>query len=208
MVAMAAAQPTSSMQISPSSPEPLSDQALDYLWTFWKRMTAMFPGKWERENGVAPVKNGGELTIAGETWMQVLKGLRRSQIARGMSGCISEGREWPPNAPRFLTMCLDVPALASVEREMAPGRPQTGFTVLVRSLLDLHVYASAEDGFQQRRMLQDAYERAVKHVVEGKPLPEPVLAIQQEKHGVGPVRDRDSARAAMARAAADLGFDA
>lgn len=37
-------------------------------------------------------------------------------------------------------------------------------------------------------------------------MPEPVLAIEQEKHSLRPVRDRESARAAMARAAADLGF--
>jgi len=51
------------------------------------------------------------------------------------------------------------------------------------------------------------YTRAVQHVVDGKPVPEPVLAIEQEKHGVRPVRDRESARAAMERAAAELNFD-
>lgn len=207
MAVLASNQPMSSTPSSPSSGEALNDQQTAYLWEFWKQMTAMFPGKWERENGAAPLKKDGSLTIAASIWFQVLKGRSRAQHARGMACCLSEGREWPPNPPRFLTMCLDIPVMAAVEREMAPGRPQSGFTVLVRSLLDLHVYASADTGYQQRQMLSEAYERAVRHVVDGKPVPEPVLAIEQEKHGVRPVRDRESARAAMERAAAELNFD-
>lgn len=56
-------------------------------------------------------------------------------------------------------------------------------------------------------MLEEAYTRAVQHAVEGKPVPQLVQAIEQEKHGVRPVRDRESARAAMDRAAAELSFD-
>ncbi|WP_241897823.1 hypothetical protein [Stenotrophomonas maltophilia] len=109
-------------------------------------MTAMFPGKWEHENGAAPFKKDVSLTIAAGTWFQVLKGRSRAQHVRGMASCLTEGREWPPNPPRFLTMCLDIPVMAAVEREMAPGRLQSGFTVLVRSLLDLHLYATADHG--------------------------------------------------------------
>lgn len=206
MSALASTLPQSSTQSSLSSAEPVSAQATSYLWEFWKQMTAMFPGKWERENGAAPVKRDGSLTIAGTTWFQVLKGRTVAQHARAMQCCLIEGREWPPNPGRFLTMCLDIPVMAAVEREMAPGRPQSGFTVLVRSMLDLHVYATAESGFQQRRMLEEAYDRAVRHVVDGKPVPQPVLAVAHEQHGVRPVRDRDAARAAMARAAAELNF--
>lgn len=207
MKALASTQQTSSTPSSLSSVEYLSDEAAEYLCDFWKQMGAMFPGKWEREHGMVPLKKDGSLTIAGATWAQVLKGRSRALHARGMACCLSEGRDWPPTPGRFLTMCLDIPVMAAVEREMAPGRPQSGFTVLVRSLLDLHVYASADHGSQQRRMLEEAYTRAVQHVVDGNPLPQPVLAIEQEKHGVRPVRDRDSARAAMERAAAELNFD-
>lgn len=206
MAALASTLPQSSTQSSLSSAESVSAQATSYLWEFWKQMTAMFPGRWERENGAAPVKRDGSLTIAGTTWFQVLKGRTVAQHARGMQCCLTEGREWPPNPGRFLTMCLDIPVMAAVEREMAPGRPQSGFTVLVRSMLDLHVYTTAESGFQQRRMLEEAYDRAVRHVVDGKPVPQPVLAVAHERHGVRPVRDRDAARAAMARAAAELNF--
>lgn len=177
------------------------------LWTLWERMAAMFPAKWARANGAAPVAQSGALTTAGEVWLQCISGLSPKKLAAGLSACMRDALEWPPNPPRFRAMCFDVPALAHVQQEVRPGRAQCGFTVLVRSFLDLHHYASAEDGYQQSRMLQDAYERAVRHVVDGKPVPEPALALPPVRPVVNPVRDRDAARAAMARAAADLGFD-
>lgn len=191
---------------SSSSVEP-DPRAMSALWTLWERMAAMFPAKWARANGAAPVAQSGALTTAGEVWLQAITGLSPKKLAAGLSACMRDALEWPPNPPRFRAMCFDVPALAQVQQEVRPGRAQCGFTVLVRSFLDLHHYASAEDGYQQSRLLQDAYERAVRHVVDGKPVPEPALALPPVQPVVNPVRDRDAARAAMARAAADLGFD-
>lgn len=170
-------------------------------------MAALFPGKWARANGTAPVSATGELTTAGEVWLQAIIGLSPRKLAAGLSACMRDALDWPPNPPRFRGMCFDVPAYAQLEHEMRPGRDQSGFTVLVRSMLDLHAYATADDGFQQQRMLRDAYERAVRHVTEGGRVPEPALQLPPPRPGVEPVRDRDAARAAMARAAADLGFD-
>lgn len=176
------------------------------LWTLWERMAGMFPGKWVRENGTAPVIASGNLTTAGETWLQVLAGITPRQVADGFVGCLRAGLEWPPTPGRFRAMCLTVPALAEVEHEMRPGQAHSGFTVLVRSKLDLHAYASAENGFKQQRMLSDAYERAVRHVMDGGPVPAPAVALPPPSVIPTPVRDRDAARAAMDRAASDLGF--
>ncbi|WP_457488436.1 hypothetical protein [Tardiphaga sp. P5_C10] len=205
LVASLAAQESSTVSL-PSSVDP-DPRAMSALWTLWERMAAMFPAKWARANGAAPVAQSGALTTAGEVWLQCISGLSPKKLAAGLSACMRDALEWPPNPPRFRAMCFDVPALAQVQQEVRPGRAQCGFTVLVRSFLDLHHYASAEDGYQQSRMLQDAYERAVRHVVDGKPVPEPTLALPPVHPVVNPVRDRDAARAAMARAAADLGFD-
>lgn len=193
------------MPSSSSSPEPVSEHAIDALWMIWKQMAAMFPGKWTRDNGPAPVKSDGALTVAGETWLQVIKGLRPSQLAKGLGSCLSDGREWPPNGPRFLSMCHGVPALPLVEQELRPGRDRSGFTTLVRSMLDLHVF-NTTDGQHQARMVREAYERAVRHVVEGKALPAPVSALPPPMPIVEPVRDRGAAAAALARAAEELGF--
>ncbi len=194
------------MQISASSDEPVSEHAMDALWTIWKRMAAMFPGKWTKDNGAAPVKADGALTVAGDTWLQVIRGLKPSQLAKGLASCLTEGREWPPNGPRFLAMCHGLPSLSRVEQEMAPSRGRSGFAVLVRSMLDLHVFNTA-DGVQQGRMVRDAYERALQHVLNGNPLPSAAPALPQPAPKPPKVRDRSAAATAMARAAAELGFE-
>ncbi|WP_245357255.1 hypothetical protein [Stenotrophomonas rhizophila] len=204
VVATLASQESSTPNsLSSADPDP---RAVAALWTLWERMAAMFPGKWARANGAAPVAQSGALTTAGEVWLQVITGLSPKKLAAGLSACMRDALDWPPNPPRFRALCFDVPALALVQQEIRPGRAQCGFTVLVRSLLDLHVYAS-EDGYNQARMLQDAYERAVRHVVDGKPVPEPALALPPAAVGVAEVRDRQAAREAMERAAAELGFE-
>ncbi|WP_312326154.1 hypothetical protein [Stenotrophomonas sp.] len=196
---------TSSTSSSRSSVDP-DPRAVSMLWTLWERMAGMFPGKWVRENGTVPVIPAGTLTTAGETWLQVLAGITPRQVADGLAGCLRAALEWPPTPGRFRAMCLAVPAMAEVEHEMRPGQAHSGFTVLVRSKLDLHAYAAAENGFQQQRMLSDAYERAVKHVMDGGAVPAPAVALPPPPVVPAPVRDREAARAAMARAASDLGF--
>lgn len=176
------------------------------LWTVWERMAGMFPGKWVRENGSAPVNNAGSLTTAGELWFQVLVGITPRQVADGMGNCLRSALQWPPNPGQFRAMCLGVPSLAEVDGQMRPSQAHSGFTVLVRSNLDLHAYATAESGAQQQRMLANAYERAVKHVMDGGAVPEAIAALPAPKPELHVVRNRDAARSAMAQAAADLGF--
>ncbi|MEN1995313.1 hypothetical protein [Stenotrophomonas bentonitica] len=176
------------------------------LWTVWERMAGMFPGKWVRENGSSPVNNAGGLTTAGELWFQVLTGITPRQVADGLANCLRSALQWPPNPGQFRAMCLGIPALAEVDGQMRPGQAHSGFTVLVRSRLDLHAYATAESGAMQQRMLANAYERAVKYVMDGGAVPAAVAALPAPKLEPQVVRDRDAARSAMAQAAAELGF--
>lgn len=178
---------------------------MNCLWTIWQQMAGMFPGKWVRENGTAPVTNDGAFTAAGETWRQALVGTSPKLIATGLAACLRSALEWPPNPGRFRAMCLGIPAMAEVEHEMRPYSDQSGFTLLVRSKLDLHAYGCA-DGSRQQRILADAYERAVMHVMDGGAVPAPAAALPSPKPEPHVVRDRDAARSAMAHAAAELGF--
>lgn len=203
MAERAAMSSTSSS--SPSTTEP-DQRAVSMLWTVWERMAGMFPGKWVRENGSAPVNNAGSLTTAGELWLQVLVGITPRQVADGMGNCLRSALQWPPNPGQFRAMCLGVPSLAEVDGQMRPGQAHSGFTVLVRSNLDLHAYATAESGALQQRMLANAYERAVKHVMDGGAVPDPMAALPAPRPEPQVVRNRDAARSAMAQAAAELGF--
>lgn len=203
MADQAAMSSTSSSNPSTTDPD---QRAVSALWTVWERMAGMFPGKWVRENGAAPVNNAGGLTTAGELWFQVMSGITPRQVAEGLANCLRSALQWPPNPGQFRAMCLGVPALAEVDGQMRPGQDQSGFTVLVRSKLDLHAYRTAESGALQQRMLANAYERAVKHVMDGGAVPAPAAALPAPKPEPQVVRDRDAARSAMALAAAELGF--
>ncbi|MCD9086220.1 hypothetical protein LR961_05510 [Stenotrophomonas sp. SY1] len=203
MEALAATTPSTSNSRSSNDPDP---RAADALWTLWQQMTAMFPGTWSRQNGAAPFDDEAHLTTAGETWLQVISGMTPRQLSAGLAACLRSGLQWPPNPPRFRAMCFGLPSLAQVQQEMAPSKMQCGFTVLVRSILDLHVYNAADDGFQQQRMLTDAYDRAVAHVMEGGEVPAAVAALEAPKADDLTVRNPDAAREAMRQAAAELGF--
>ena len=186
-----------------TDPDP---RTVTYLWEIWQQMAGMFPGKWVRENGAAPLAHDGQLSAAGEIWRQVLTGIHPKQIAAGLAACLRSALEWPPNPGRFRALCLGIPGLAEVEAELRPYRLQSAFALLVGSLLDRHAYNSATGAYPQRQLLMDAYDRAVKHVMEGGALPELRDPLPPPRRAPLQVRDRGAARAAMARAAADLGF--
>lgn len=205
VAALAATEARSLTPTSSSSSEP-DPRAADALWTLWQQMAAMYPGTFSRRHGAAPFDASGRLTTAGETWLQVISGMTPRQLSAGLAACLRSGQEWPPNPGRFRSMCFGLPALAQVQQEMGAGKVQSGLTVLVRSMLDLHVFNSADDGFQQQRMLSDAYDRAVAHVMDGGQLPAAVAALEAPKADALTVRNRDAAREAMERAAADLGL--
>ncbi len=183
-----------------------SQRAMDALWNLWERMEAMFPGKWKRDNGLAPATAAGPLTLAGETWALALKGLLPRQLGEGMAACMRMGLEWPPNPARFRALCLGLPSLAQVEQELRPGQDRSRLAVLVRSLMDLHAFNTA-DGYQQSRMVAAAYSQALQHVSAGGALPAAVPALVHERPAAPNVSNRESAAAAMARAAQELGFD-
>lgn len=195
----------SSMANSLSSVEPPSQRQMDALWTLWERMAAMFPGKFTRDNGTAPAKADGTLSTAGQTWATALRGLTARQLGEGLSACLLKGLEWPPGPAKFRALCLNLPTFGEVEQQMRPGRDRSAFAMQVRAMMDLHTFNTA-DGFQQERMLRAAYEQAMRYVAEGGKLPEPMLALPHERPTLPVVSDREKAKAAMARAAADLGF--
>lgn len=136
----------SSTQSSTLSDRP-SQRAMDALWNLWERMEAMFPGKWKRDNGLAPVSEDGPLTVAGETWALALKGLLPRQMGDGLAACMRMALKWPPTPGEFRALCLGLPSLAQVEQELRPGHDRSPLTVLVRSLMDLHAF-NAADGYQ------------------------------------------------------------
>lgn len=161
-------------------------------------MAAMFGHTWSSQYGASP---SGE---AGDTWATALGGITPAQIAVGLRAVLASGAEWPPSAPRFRAMCLAIPPIAAVQREMLNnGAERSAFCRLVWQYLDGYRWrlASAADG---DRILRGAYDLAHDHVMRGGELPaEPFANLSHESDCRVPASP-EVARAAMAQAMAAL----
>ena len=127
----------------------------------------MFGHTWASQYGEKPEG------ITADTWAGVLAGVSGQQIAAGLHACAAEGREFPPNAPRFRAMCLGIPSFARVRIEITQADVERSpFARSVWMFVDGYAYrhASARDG---ERILQAAYDIAHDLAMQGHPLPEP-----------------------------------
>ena len=145
-------KPTESMT-NASSGVPAEEAAAppaQWLRRLWERMAAMYGNAWASAQGLAPQREDGSLTIAGETWGQALGGLGAAELGAGLSACLAEGAEFPPSAPRFRVKCWE--------------------------FMDSHAYRMV-DRREADRMLRDAYEQARDFVMRGGALPEVVAEL-------------------------------
>jgi len=116
---------------------------------------------------------------AGETWAKALRNMSPTQLARGIEACAESSDDWPPTLPQFRTMCLGIPALAAVRRELSPrGGDRSPFTRLVWQHLDtVRWRAATEDGAD--RLLREAYGEAHEFVMRGGALPDESVALPE-----------------------------
>ena len=82
--------------------EKLPEQLLDRLWL---KMAEMYGHRWTANFGVKADQDSA--------WATVLAGLNGQQLANGLNILVDKGEEfdWPPPAPVFRAMCLQVPGL-------------------------------------------------------------------------------------------------
>lgn len=156
-----------------------------WLRRLWERMVAMYGHAWVNVHGVTPHEGTGALSMSGDTWGRTLAGLTAQQIAAGIENCVAEGAEFPPSAPRFRAMCMNVPRLAAVRSELRQGNPSP-FTRAVWAELDAYRFKQASAD-QADRQLRDAYDLTHDRTMRGEPLPEvPIAEIAQEKPEIRP----------------------
>lgn len=141
--------------------------------TLWLRMTQIYAHRWTAPHGESCDAPGS----SAETWAKGLAGISGEQLADGLRACITRPDPWPPTLPEFRALCLSIPSLPAVRREIASADSQrSAFAVLVWSMIDSYAYRHA-DGRAADRMLADAYAEACRHVMAGGQLPEVVAAI-------------------------------
>jgi hypothetical protein len=137
----------------------------------WKAFAELYGHKWTSSYGDNP--DAG----AAVTWGKVLGDITAQQLADGLSACAKSADPWPPTLPQFRGMCLSVPELHDVRRELVAqlshgGPAPTGFARLVSQNLDYHRWRFC-DADKADRLLREAYLAARDHVMRGGSLPEP-----------------------------------
>lgn len=142
-----------------------------WMRRLWERMTALYGHAWVSVHGVTPhdVRIDAP-SMSGGTWARALAGLTDQQLAAGIGACVAEGAEFPPSAPRFRAMCLNIPSLAAVRSELRQGSEPTAFMRAVWKELDVFRYRQSHAD-QAGRMLRDAYELVRDQIMRGQPLP-------------------------------------
>lgn len=137
----------------------------------WQRMAEIYGHKWTSAYG----EDAG--ASAGQTWAKGLAGLTGTQIAFGLSAALASADEWPPTLPKFRALCFGIPSFGVVRSEInARDSKRSPFAMLVWSRLDGVRYRAA-DADKADRLLREAYDESVEHVVRGGDLPEARIEI-------------------------------
>lgn len=131
-------------------------------------MAGLFGNTWISGYGASPSGVGAD------TWASALVGLTPMQIARGLQETLVLGSDFPPSAPRFRSLCLQIPTLAIVRASIRSGK-RDPFTILVLSRLDQFQHRHA-DQRAAAEMVREAYEVARDHVMRGGDLPDVPVA--------------------------------
>lgn len=94
----------SEAQSKPEKPEKLPQPLLDKLWL---KMTEIYGRRWTGSFGVSADQT--------HAWAATLGGLTGAQIGAGLTALAEtqdeQLRKWPPSAPEFRALCLEVPGL-------------------------------------------------------------------------------------------------
>ena len=87
-------------------------------------MAAIYGHKW--------VSSFGETDDG--TWLRVLTGITRGQIAAGLRSCLERDDPWPPGAGEFRRMCLPEKIPAYHRPYVALPRPEPNPALIIESL--------------------------------------------------------------------------
>jgi hypothetical protein len=161
-------------------------------------MAEIYGHRWTSAYGDNP--NEG----AAQTWAKGLGGIHPRQLADGLRNCLASADPWPPTLPEFRAMCLCIPTLAAVKLDIR-ATEHSQFTRAVWANIDPYRYRQSSAEVSDR-MLRDAYDLTREQVMRGQPLPEPSLAITEEKREVK-VATPEQRAARAAEIAAALGID-
>ena len=173
--------------------EPQTTTSPEVMDEIWLRMASRYGHSWVSQYGAMPDK------FAGAEWRSTLGGLPIAQIRHGFEVDMLRGAEWPPSSTAFRAMCMGIPTLADIRKEVQSreGR-RSPFAMMVLQELDGWHYKHAEHD-KSERMLREAYEAARIRVMGGECMPEPLREIAADRPAAPPPADPRVAEEALAK---------
>lgn len=133
-------------------------------------MLALFGHTWASQYGTEA--NG----IAGETWAVALAGVTGKQIADGLRVTMTLGKDFPPSAPRFRALCMNIPSQPMASRMIYGKEPSSPFSRHMWGYIDAFRFRTAEME-KTDRMIADAYGMTTEFIMRGGQLPEEPAAL-------------------------------
>lgn len=89
---------------APIEPRPVAPLPLNLLESLWRTMVETYGHRWTANFGESPKPD--------HAWAKHLTGLNGKHIANGLAQLSNLDNDgWPPSAPQFRAMCLQVPGL-------------------------------------------------------------------------------------------------
>lgn len=109
--------------------------------------------------------------IQGLLWQAAIDDLSEDQLRHGLGRCLTRVDRWPPDAPEYRALCLDILSLAQVQADLKRvNEERHPFTRLVWSVLDTWAFTNGDE-YRARDALRGAYEVAHQARMTGTPLP-------------------------------------
>jgi hypothetical protein len=138
-------------------------------------MLALFGHAWSSQYGTAA--DG----IAAETWAVALAGVTGKQIADGLRATMALGKDFPPSAPRFRALCMNIPSQAMASRMIYGKESATPFSRHMWGYIDAYRFRTA-DMDKTDRMIVEAYGLTTEYLMQGGHLPDEPAAMLEAPH--------------------------
>lgn len=163
---------------APIEPRPVAPLPLNLLESLWRTMVETYGHRWTANFGESPKPD--------HAWAKHLTGLNGKHIANGLAQLSNLDNDgWPPSAPQFRTMCLQVPGLpAEAEAWEQALRGEYGHRAVkvaaeATGTFDLKSAKLSDKGLRER--FNRAYAIVRARAVMGKPLDDSIPeAIEHE----------------------------
>lgn len=165
----------------PTSPaEKLPDKLLERLWL---KMTELYGHRWTSSFGAS--------ADPASAWASALRGINGRQIAHGLNMLVALTYKWPPSAPEFRGLCLNLqpeaiglPDIESAFHQALAGRYRhlvVKAAAAATGLYDLHRGELTDESLRKRFAFQ--YLTMARRYANGEPLDAPVVCALEHDLG-------------------------